>query len=59
MRAEIPGADELLTLSPAKHQGLLEHHGRLNEAVARFVAGCASAGRPTTAAAAADSPWGT
>jgi pimeloyl-ACP methyl ester carboxylesterase len=40
MRAEIPGADELLTLSPAKHQGLLEHHGQFNEGVAAFVARC-------------------
>jgi pimeloyl-ACP methyl ester carboxylesterase len=36
MRSEIPGA-ELLKLSPAKHEGLIEHHGRCNDAVRSFI----------------------
>ena len=41
MRADIPAA-ELLTLSPAKHEGLIEHHGRLHEAVRSFVLRCSN-----------------
>jgi pimeloyl-ACP methyl ester carboxylesterase len=41
MRADVPGA-ELLTLSPAKHEGLIEHHGRLGEAVRSFVVRCST-----------------
>lgn len=36
MRAEIPAAT-LLALSPAKHQGLIEHHGQFDKAVAAFL----------------------
>jgi pimeloyl-ACP methyl ester carboxylesterase len=39
MRAAIPGA-QLTTLTPAKHQGLLEHHAQFAEAVAAFAAAC-------------------
>ena len=35
MAEAIPKA-ELVTLSPGKHMGLIEHHGRFVEAVARF-----------------------
>ncbi len=45
MRADIPSA-QLLTLSPAKHEGLLEHHVRFGEAVLPFVLGCANSASP-------------
>jgi pimeloyl-ACP methyl ester carboxylesterase len=41
MRAEIPKA-ELVTLSPAKHEGLFEHHGRFDGVVRPFVMRCAA-----------------
>jgi pimeloyl-ACP methyl ester carboxylesterase len=41
MRADIPAA-ELLTLSPAKHEGLIEHHGPFAEAVRSFVLRCSN-----------------
>jgi pimeloyl-ACP methyl ester carboxylesterase len=37
IRDRVPGA-ELLTLAPAKHYGLIEHHARFAEASAAFVA---------------------
>ncbi len=40
MRAEIPSA-ELLTLSPAKHQALIEHHEKFSEALRAFIQRCA------------------
>jgi hypothetical protein len=39
MRAAIPGA-QLTTLTPAKHQGLLEHHAQFAQDVAAFAAAC-------------------
>lgn len=39
MRAEIPAA-ELVTFSPAKHEGLLEHHEKFSEAIQSFVTRC-------------------
>jgi pimeloyl-ACP methyl ester carboxylesterase len=39
MRAAIPGA-QLTTLTPAKHQGLLEHHAQFTQVVATFGAAC-------------------
>jgi pimeloyl-ACP methyl ester carboxylesterase len=44
MRAEIPGA-ELVTLAPAKHQGLIEHHDAFCQALRRWVSRCSK--RPT------------
>ena len=44
MRAEIPGAEELVTLSPAKHEGLIEHHENFADAVRGFVGRCAAVG---------------
>jgi hypothetical protein len=41
MRAEIPGS-EILTLAPARHEGLLEHHVTFDQAVAAFVARCST-----------------
>lgn len=35
----VPSA-ELVTLSPAKHMGLFEHHGRFDQLVSRFAADC-------------------
>ena len=49
MAAEIPAA-ESLALSPAKHQGPIEHHARFDEAVAAFVRRCSSAAGATTVA---------
>ncbi|HEX8202932.1 MAG TPA: alpha/beta hydrolase, partial [Isosphaeraceae bacterium] len=40
MRAAIPGA-RLVSLAPAKHFGLMEHHARFDEAVGAFAAECA------------------
>ena len=37
IRDQVPGA-ELLTLAPAKHYGLIEHHAQFAEASAAFVA---------------------
>lgn len=45
MRAEIPGA-QLVTLFPAKHEGLLEHHADFSKAVHAFVLSCAKGGIP-------------
>ena len=39
MRAAIPGA-QLTTLTPAKHQGLLEHHAQFAQVVAAFGDAC-------------------
>jgi len=39
MRAALPAA-HLVTLAPAKHQGLLERHGEFSDAVGRFCAAC-------------------
>jgi pimeloyl-ACP methyl ester carboxylesterase len=41
MRAEIPGA-ELVTFSPARHEGLIEHHEKFSAAVRSFVGRCSS-----------------
>ncbi len=38
----IPGA-EAVTLAPAKHMGLIEHHDRFDRLVAKFAAGCQTA----------------
>lgn len=38
MRQEIPGARQV-TLSPARHLGLIEHHARYREAVEEFARG--------------------
>ena len=43
MRATIPRA-ELVTFSPAKHEGLLEHHEKFSEAIRVFVARCSRPG---------------
>ncbi|MGE3818905.1 MAG: alpha/beta fold hydrolase [Isosphaeraceae bacterium] len=37
--SRIPGA-KLVTLSPAKHMGLIEHHDQFNQLVAEFVEAC-------------------
>ena len=42
MRADIPTA-QLVTFSPAKHEGLLEHHEKFSEAVHSFAVKCFSA----------------
>ena len=44
MRAEIAGA-ELVTFSPAKHEGLLEHHEKFSESIRAFVMRCSSVRR--------------
>jgi pimeloyl-ACP methyl ester carboxylesterase len=49
MRADIPEAT-LLTLSPAKHEGLIEHHGQFNEAISAFIDRCAIPDRNSGAA---------
>jgi len=36
---QVPAAD-LITLAPARHMGLLEHHDRFDQAVARFATAC-------------------
>ncbi len=41
MRAAIAGA-ELVTFSPAKHEGLLEHHEKFSESIRAFVVRCSS-----------------
>lgn len=41
MRATIPAA-ELVTFSLAKHEGLLEHHGKFAEAIRMFAMRCSS-----------------
>jgi pimeloyl-ACP methyl ester carboxylesterase len=46
MRAAIPGA-QLTTLTPAKHQGLLEHHAPFAQAVAAFADVCRRPDAPT------------
>ena len=38
----VPGA-ELMTLAPAKHMGLIEHHDRFDRLVAEFAASCQTA----------------
>jgi pimeloyl-ACP methyl ester carboxylesterase len=38
----VPKAD-LVTLTPAKHMGLLEHHDRFDRLVAEFAGKCQSA----------------
>ena len=43
MKAAIPGA-QLTMLTPAKHQGVLEHHTSFAQAVAAFCAPCSPAG---------------
>jgi pimeloyl-ACP methyl ester carboxylesterase len=48
MRGAIPGA-RLVSLAPARHFGLMEHHGRFGEAIGAFTAECAQA-RPGVAA---------
>ena len=47
MRAAIPGA-QLTTLTPAKHQGLLEHHAQFAQAVAAFGDACLRPGEEQT-----------
>ncbi len=47
MRRDIPDA-ELLMLSPAKHEGLIEHHGRCNDAVRPFILRPSAAPSPLT-----------
>jgi pimeloyl-ACP methyl ester carboxylesterase len=47
MRAAIPGA-HLTTLTPAKHQGLLEHHAQFAEVVAAFGDTCTRPGQAET-----------
>ena len=42
MQQEIPGAQEL-TLAPARHLGLIEHHARYGQAIQDFVRGSALA----------------
>jgi pimeloyl-ACP methyl ester carboxylesterase len=44
MRAAIPGA-RLTTLTPAKHQGVLEHHAQFAEVVAAFCDACTGPGK--------------
>ena len=39
----VPRAD-LATLAPARHMGLIEHHGRFDQLVAEFAASCLAAG---------------
>jgi pimeloyl-ACP methyl ester carboxylesterase len=39
----VPNA-QLATLSPAKHLGLIEHHGRFDELVAGFAESCLTTG---------------
>jgi pimeloyl-ACP methyl ester carboxylesterase len=46
MRAAIPGV-QLTTLTPAKHQGLLEHHTQFAQAVAAFADACRRPEAPT------------
>jgi len=46
MRAAIPGA-QLTTLTPAKHQGLLEHHAQFAQAVVAFGDACLRPGEQT------------
>ena len=41
--SNVPGA-KLATLSPARHMGLIEHHGRFDQLVADFADTCQSAG---------------
>jgi pimeloyl-ACP methyl ester carboxylesterase len=41
MRTDIPAA-ESLTLSPARHEGLLEHHEKFSDAVRSLVARCSN-----------------
>jgi pimeloyl-ACP methyl ester carboxylesterase len=53
MRSTIPGAT-LLTLSPARHQAVLEHHGQFDEAVAAFVSRCGAPSQPRAARAEAE-----
>jgi pimeloyl-ACP methyl ester carboxylesterase len=47
MRAAMPGA-QLTTLTPAKHQGLLEHHAQFAQLVAAFGAACQRPGEEDT-----------
>jgi pimeloyl-ACP methyl ester carboxylesterase len=47
MRAAIPGA-QLTTLTPAKHQGLLEHHAQFAQAVMAFGDTCLRPGEEQT-----------
>ncbi|WP_422923782.1 alpha/beta fold hydrolase [Singulisphaera sp. PoT] len=43
IRDKVPGA-RLVTLSPGKHLGLIEHHGRFDAAVAEFAGSCQVSG---------------
>jgi pimeloyl-ACP methyl ester carboxylesterase len=47
MRAAIPGA-QLTTLTPAKHQDLLEHHAQFTQAVTAFGDTCLRPGAEKT-----------
>ena len=38
---------QLVTLSPAKHLGLIEHHGRFEHVVTKFAESCLSTGVTT------------
>ena len=46
MRANIPTAS-LVAFSPAKHEGLLEHHEKFAQALIPFITRCSSATPPT------------
>ncbi len=46
MHAQIPAA-ELVTFSPAKHEGLLEHHAKFSEAIGAFVRRCSRVSTPS------------
>jgi pimeloyl-ACP methyl ester carboxylesterase len=53
MRAAIPGA-QLTTLTPAKHQGLLEHHAQFAQVVMAFGETCLHPGAEQTPRRAGD-----